>query len=302
MDMHRANFDIYYDGPALKDGAMDVKELAPALLAFGELLDHSNRIINKGKVDVAVNIKAFKKGSFGVELEIQQLGGILNGLTGLLSGSEVTAAVNLLALLGFSGSSAVGLFKLLQMAKGKRPKKAKRLESGNIRLEFDDEAIEVPQVVIDLYQDQGVRDAVEKTVSPLENEGITTFSCGPIDQKIDLATSTTLPYFSTPAPEEKPIGSTTEEDRTLSINSLSFKDGNKWLLSDGQNNFWVTITDKAFIQKVENNEPFAKGDLLHIKLQTRQWESSKGLRTEYTALTVMEHRRAPKLLSFDFDE
>ncbi|GBQ72917.1 hypothetical protein AA15237_1478 [Komagataeibacter xylinus NBRC 15237] len=56
-DMSKATFTIAYDGPALRNHAMDVRALAPALLGFGTLFDAANAALN-GDDSKSLNQKA----------------------------------------------------------------------------------------------------------------------------------------------------------------------------------------------------------------------------------------------------
>ena len=68
-----AKFHIIYDGPALKENNIDVRDLAPSLLALSDTIEVANNILNRGRAKVALNIKAsFKSGSFGVDLNLFQ--------------------------------------------------------------------------------------------------------------------------------------------------------------------------------------------------------------------------------------
>jgi hypothetical protein len=68
--MSRASFTIAYDGPALRDGAMDVRDLAPALLAVGQLFDAANTVLNQNEARVNVNVTATGDGSFEIFFEV----------------------------------------------------------------------------------------------------------------------------------------------------------------------------------------------------------------------------------------
>lgn len=46
LDMSRATLTIAYDGQALRDNAMDVRDLAPAMLGLGQLFDAANSALN----------------------------------------------------------------------------------------------------------------------------------------------------------------------------------------------------------------------------------------------------------------
>jgi hypothetical protein len=68
----RASFTIAYDGPALRDGAMDVRDLAPALLAVGQLFDAANTVLNRDQATVKISVTATGQGSFEISFEVLQ--------------------------------------------------------------------------------------------------------------------------------------------------------------------------------------------------------------------------------------
>ena len=53
-----ANLQLRFDGPELQAHEMDVTLLAPSLLAFGEMCEQANRILNGNEVKVTVLLKA----------------------------------------------------------------------------------------------------------------------------------------------------------------------------------------------------------------------------------------------------
>jgi hypothetical protein len=87
----------------------------------------------------------------------------------------------------------------------------------------------------------------------------------------------------------------------FSVVALTFKDGNRWRLYDGQNTISVTIKDEAFIRRVNDNEiAFAKGDLRVCRVRVDQLRTGGSLRTDYAVLEVMEHRVATRQLALPF--
>ena len=103
-------------------------------------------------------------------------------------------------------------------------------------------------------------------------------------------------YFETPAqasvseplPEQVVTGAYT-------IVSLSFKEDNKWRLSDGQSaTISATILDKNFESRVDQGLPFAKGDVLICRIRHRQTHVPDGLRNEYDVMEVVDYKPAPR--------
>jgi len=67
--MSKAQFQLAYDGPALRAGSMDVNELAAARLATGDLFNEANRQLNADRTELSVKVRSdFKKGSLEVAL------------------------------------------------------------------------------------------------------------------------------------------------------------------------------------------------------------------------------------------
>ena len=298
--MGKVGFQVYYGGPTLESGQMDVRELAPALLAIGGLLEEANRVENGSKTAVSVKVKRFEDGSFGINFEVVQ--NLADQMVSLFSGKQVTAAINLLEIIGLSTGSIVSLLALLKKAKGMLPKKAKELSDGNVELDFSGDTVIAPARVVALYQDIKVRKEVENIIKPLKKEGIESFSVKHENTQAQLITKQEAPYFDTPEIGDRKI----EEHETIttfSIHSLSFKEDNKWRLSDGTNTFFVLISDDEFLHKVNKNMiSFSKGDLLKVKLVVKTWESTDGLKTDYEAVEVLEHKSAAFQLHLPFEQ
>ena len=83
-----------------------------------------------------------------------------------------------------------------------------------------------------------------------------------------------------------------------SIASLTFKEGNKWVLHDGNTQIKATIRDKIFLQKIENSEiAFAKYDKLKCRVLLRQNINDKLVKNEYIIQEVLEHIQSYKQTS-----
>ncbi|MDR6770355.1 hypothetical protein [Azospirillum sp. BE72] len=298
--MSRATLKVVFDGPAIRNGSMDVRDLAPALLAVGKLCEEANRVLNEKKTEVTVLVKSdFEAGSFHVNLDVVQ--SLLEQMKSLLTGDNATAAANLITFLGFAGGSGIGLLKLLKKLRGRQPRRWIVLEDGNVRLELGDDAIDVPREVVDLYRDLDTRKAVADLMRPLEKEGIDTIAFSSDDSPVETVTRDDAVSFTVvpEAPEEQIVSE--ERNAFFSIVAVTFKDGNKWRLSDGQNTIGVTMADEEFLGRVNRNEvAFAKGDILHCRLLTEQWRTADSLRTEYTVLKVLDYRSAARQLPLPF--
>ena len=63
---------VEYNGPLLADGSMDVQQLAPAMLAIGDLLETANLIVNGNNTSLHLKASATSTGSFEIAFNVVQ--------------------------------------------------------------------------------------------------------------------------------------------------------------------------------------------------------------------------------------
>ena len=303
--MSEANLTLVFDGSAINNGEIDVQDLAPALLSMGELIQAVNYEINGNKVQIAVKVKATAEGSFEVDLTLIQ--SLVESTKALLVFAEANkdgiAAANELIDLLFKTTGVViggvtmiggGLFTLIKFMKGRKPDKIEKV-NGNIHVHIGDNYFITNQQTIQLAESVAVREQSKKSISALSRNGIDVIKIKrPSNTDLEVSKSE-VGYFEYEEIEEELV----DEIRpmTLQIINLSFKEDNKWRVTDGGDPFSATIEDTAFLNKIANDEvSFSKGDYLVCEVRERQFSTSKGLKKERSIIEVKNHKTAAQQL------
>lgn len=286
--MSDQRFSISFEGPALDTHQMDVRDLAPALLALADAVKAANSAINADKADVRLDVIGKpKSGSFGLDLTIAQK--LLTQFTELFSSSGVTALANaytLLGALGFVGGG--GLLWLLKKVKGRKTVSIKP-HGDYVRLILEDsETVEVDLFTGKLFQDRQTRIELVRALKPLEREGVDSLRAGTEDDIKSVCDKADY-YNILASVEEEILLNRQELEQIVLIEAAVFKDGNKWRFNNGQS-FYAEILDNEFLQRMESGEErFGKGDRLRVLLELRQYDVFNKLETRYSVLKVLEH-------------
>ena len=307
--MSKTNFTIAFDGPGLKEGRMDVRDLAPALLALGRVIETANRTLNGPDHPVKVEVVATDVGSFEVVIDVVLP--LWEQLRTLLTSSDVDGALKLIEIIGISATAGGGLIWLLRQLRGRQITSAARNTDGTVIVRFpaadgSETSIVVPQEVLRLYQEIAVQRELAVLLDTLEKEAVETIAFYPQDRnKVDAPPVVLTKADRGIAQQAEPVTETvvdTTQKMALSIRSLAFQEGNKWRLYDGQNVITATIEDRDFLERVDRSlARFAKGDILVCTVRTVQKQAADGLKTEHTVLRVEEHRPAPTQVNINFD-
>lgn len=308
--MAHAKFNLVYDGPALREHRMDVRDLAPALLAMGELVERANEIFNGTQTRVSVNVHAsFKQGSFGIDLDLAQT--LWQRVLDIANSGAVTNIKSVVELLGLVAGTYVvgkkgkaGLIQVIQWLRGRSIQKIEPIGDGNVRLWVSDEHLDIEEKVLRLLEDYRIRRELENLiVNPLAREGIDTFATADSQAKTVYAhvEQREAHYFVAPPVREETLQQDTYT-ANLQVLNLAFKDDNKWRFTEGGSSFYATVLDNEFLKRVASNqEQFAKDDLLRAQVRRTQRMTTGGLVSEYEILEVVEHRSASPKVQLNLD-
>ena len=283
---------------------MSVKDLAPALLAVGELFDAANTVLNEDAVKIEAHVKATSMGSFEVSLELVQ-SGLLNQVFSFFSGDKVTAVLQMKELIFGAGAASISsLFALVKWLRGKKASKTENSEDGTVKITNEDGAtVEFPLQVLQLYETPKIRQAMHDLIAvPLGKSDIDEFQVRNGDIIESSVKKDEADYFDSSNIHESDVTTTVIEMR-FNIVSLTFKERNKWRLSDGQREITAAIEDKDFLSRIENNEErFTKDDTLVCKVRVEQSMVLKKLKTSYAIETVLVHIVAAHQTKIDFKD
>lgn len=277
-------FNLEYDGPALRAHEMNVRDLAPALLATASLFQELNRVARPSDPPISVNVRATSEGSFLVELRL-----FYEATRDLLLSPEVAAGVQLLSLVTDLGTL---IDYVKRRAAGALGRVLPTQEPGVVRFEAPDgTTLEIPERILNAHRNMTVRRNLYDVTKPLRRPGVEEVRIRREELSIAIGEDD-LPAFEASADEpEREELTRSEREAFLEVVTVAFQRDNKWRFTEGQAPFFATILDVDFLDRVESGERFSKYDILRCILRTVQTRGDDGgLHAEYEVLEVLDHQ------------
>jgi hypothetical protein len=282
-----AVMSLRYEGPAVDAGTMDVRSLAPALIAAADAVREAHALLEVRGPTPRVEVRATRPGSFVVDLLLAELPTISQRAIAIFTASPI-AAIDNFAALAIVIVNASGWVKRLG---NRKIRNVSQPEPGVTRIVLEDgTVIDVPSASFALISDGEFRRALNGMVEPLANDsGVQSLSLSAGDQA-ETVTVDDLGAFKVPPGREEDLGHS-EAVVVLRPVSIVFAERNKWRFSDGDAVFFASIEDPRFLADIDlGTERFAKNDMLQVRLRTTQKRDSAGvLRTERAVTEVIQH-------------
>jgi hypothetical protein len=300
--MAETSFEVKYEGDALRDGRMPVRDLAPALLALGQLFTEASQLLYPQNEPVALDIQATREGSFEVELILHGAGAAWDQI----STNPVNSAATLILFKEMIIGSSVdpSLLGLIKWLKGKLVvEESPGPEPGEVTLKAEDGSqVTVKSEVAGLNRDPQIRKKAREVVEPLKRPGMDNLEIRSSAESSLRLEKDDVPAFEVPEIEDAEVLSEQEIDVYLDVLTAELEQGStrKWRFGGLGATFWAPIEDTEFMEKYSHREQLlGVGDRLHAKvkiIQKRDPSTSK-IRLERQVMEVKEVIEAPEQLS-----
>lgn len=272
---------VVYDGEALQAGVMDVRDLAPALLAFSELIDEANFVANEGNIQIRTMIRSeFRRGSFGLDIELVARS-VFDRLVMYANGPNVSAAVATIALVET-------FFKTIKWLRNRKGVVVR--ENDQLRIVAEDgEAQVITSEVAQVFESRPFRRAADRALNPLRSPGVTSFRIDHDGAAVVEVSTEEVEYFALAA-----IGEDTEVDEyegTYNLETVQLESGRKWRLGDGTSSFTADMVDEDFRRRIDRGEVrFSKFDTIRVRIRRTRWAAGGVFKTNHEILRVLDHK------------
>ena len=182
--MPEAVMTLRFDGDAVDAGAMDVRQLAPALIAAADLIEQAHFVLRIPGPSPQVELRATRSGSFIVVLAI--------GVAHLLTSTPVAASVNFGGLV----STVTSTFGLVKKLGHRKVASTQQIKPGLIRITTEDGVtVETPPESFELVLNAAYSRTMRHLMEPLAGDrGIRSMTIS-ADGQSETMTASDLPSF-----------------------------------------------------------------------------------------------------------
>lgn len=279
------DFSVSFEGDALNEGVIDVRDLASSLISLGEVFTRANDLLNEEQTTVRLGVRATQRGSFEVQLVLNQVAAAATGF--VLSAGPLLTATGLMQLVVGRQVSLLGVLKFL---KGRKPE---RIESSEgVYFRADNIELHIPPDVLRLWEQPGILRSAAGIVEPLVRGAVERMVIKQEDQEIESIDQSEAQYIRTTREGLEVVNEYIIQAAVLKLIAPRFTKG-RWQLHDGSSTKWYAIEDSRFRREIEQGRAFQSGDVLVGRVRVTQLRDDQNKLTQEQAVEeVIEHRQS----------
>jgi len=252
--MKSQSMQIKFDG---QESQINSNTLINVLIHYNTIISVANREYGGGASDVSVKVNAPQRGSFIIDLCLQEK------LGGMFSSDTVSYLSGLITIVG-------GVFAVYKYFKGKPTKEL----SDNIEIQIKGNDNTINQTILNVYNSPISREAISKSIETVnEDSGVEAFSIGGEDiETVTIGKQEFIELIYTDfdkenIPDEK---NEIKNDALLTITKLSFEKGGQWQFLYNGFKIPMIVKDDILMKIIDDGERFGKGDCIRVDLQINQ--------------------------------
>lgn len=286
---------LTYRGPALDAGRMPVRELAPALIALGDLFQIARELAEPNAPPVHLHVKGFSDGSFKTLLMAA-----IEGTGTVLLSNPAEALSNLITLIG---DPHLGVFAVLKRIRGRITSVDQNSDGSTTITTENGDVYNFPSAqrpVFNILNESRGREAARAVLEPLLEEGVAEaeFDAPETGPLVLTATQVeVLDQFENAEPgsvEAEPIIDQVFEAFVSPV-TASFDPKTKWRLQMGDQRISAKFNDEDHMEKFHRHEEGVfEDDTMVVDLRMRQWAPEHKKSIEWTIEKVKTHNHPGK--------
>ena len=305
--MSKATINLSYSGPALKGHVMDVSDLAPALLAFGNLCKEANSALNYKRASIKVLVRADIQANC-VTISLDVIWSIVEAAKTLIKNEDVTTAKELIEWIGLFGVPVFGLFQYLRAKGNKRVEQETEIidGDGNNRIEVkfvgsNNKVIVSPQVK-KLSENHNVVKAAKGVVLPVaERTGIES-----AEFHIDGKEAESISKEYAKEVVDASVGDEVEPQYIIGhitvYETFFARKPKKWKFLYNGHVEEIDIGETNIAGKILQRRKVVMGDTFTVRMEITEKMTASGFKLEYKVVEVLgftSGNEQPDLLSDD---
>jgi hypothetical protein len=273
---------LEYYGVPVENGHLKAKDVARYILALDDFMSVVTKEAYGKEASLSMDVSGFRGQSFDVDFVLQVVGLSTNAIFSTGSPKD------LITLATDSRKACIHL-------RGNQPKTCTHnRDNSTINIENSNGDNQIFHIqTLNVIADPKASSSLETFIRDPLTKGLSTVKLKSSQFDVQTEASANDADFFKPLDFELPLFKNTI-NTGLTIESPSFKDGNKWKLNDGQTSFHAEITDESFLESVDKGERFGKGDLLLVEMEIIQTKTPQGLKIEKIITKVNDHKEAPQ--------